>query len=296
MLLSIIIPTYNERENIVALLNRLVKVLESTPTVKEVELIVVDDSSPDGTADVVLQWLADRCVKVGTGNPELARTVPRKSIKQHLWVRLAKRSRKMGLASAITEGMRKAKGDIIGFMDGDLSHPPEAIPSMLLEFMESQAADLVIGSRYVSSSSKSTAPWHRRVSSRLANRLARTISPVKDSTSGFLFFRRHVIDPDEIETEGFQIGLDIITKGKHRKYKEIGYQFSGRKSGESKLDAVIVFQFGVQLGRLLLRKAKAYFCDVRSTLGRPHWSDWRRRFSTVRDTVQRGLLGPFSPR
>jgi len=115
-LVSIVIPTYNERDNIVLLIPRLHRVLEQSSL--SYEIIIVDDNSPDGTAEIAL---------------ELSRTFP---------VRVIKRQRKLGLASAVIEGFRHARGKVLIVMDADLQHPPETVPELVRKILdEGQAGD-----------------------------------------------------------------------------------------------------------------------------------------------------------
>jgi dolichol-phosphate mannosyltransferase len=158
--LSIIVPTYNEAENIGELIER----IETSLKGLDFEVIVVDDSSPDGTAEIA---------------EELGRAYRN--------VKVIKRPRKMGLASAALEGMREAKYRLIAVMDADLQHPPELLPKLLERAKEGY--DIVIASRYVEGGGVEGWSFWRRLISRGATLLAHTLLPktrgVKDPMSGF---------------------------------------------------------------------------------------------------------------
>lgn len=252
--LSLIVPTYNERDNVLPLLMRILQAMEPVPI--DLEIILVDDDSPDGTADLVLDWLANTFGEGGMHNSEHVCHLPLGHRNQHRWIRLVRRSLERGFASAVVEGMRRATGRVLAFMDADLSHPPEAIPSMVFEILRPEGPELVIGSRYREGSVRPAMAWYRGRGSRLANWLARSVSlsKARDSTSAFVMFRREVIGAEEVRTDIFHVGLEIIARGRYRMCTEIPYQFSARRAGRSKFNSKVVCQFAVQLARLFLEK------------------------------------------
>ncbi len=132
------------------------------------ELIIVDDGSPDGTAD-----LAESYADV---HP----------------VRVVRRPGKAGLASAVLAGFAQARGDVLVVMDADLSHPPEAVPRLALAI--EQGADLAVGSRYVAGGGTEDWPLKRRVVSRAACLIGNVLVPIRDCTSGFFAIRRSALD------------------------------------------------------------------------------------------------------
>jgi len=200
------VPTYNESGNLRTLVERISLVTDS-------EIIVVDDASPDGTGK-----LAD----------ELAKTHPMKVIH---------RSGKLGLASAIIEGFNAASGDIVGVIDADLSHPPELIPKLIEPIMKGEA-DIVLASRYVQGGGEENWPYWRKVTSRGAVLLARGLTPVNDSMSGYFFMRKSVIDGVKLDAVGFKICLEVLVKGRYGKVAEVPYTFNNRKAGKSKLNVL----------------------------------------------------------
>jgi dolichol-phosphate mannosyltransferase len=201
--ISLVVPTYNERANLRELVERI-----SALGILELEIIVVDDDSKDGTGELA---------------ETLAESYP---------VRLVRRGGKFGLSSAIMDGIASSRGDIVGFMDADLQHPPEKIPPMIDALKDS---DIVIGSRYSPGGGISDWPFHRRLVSALASAIARPVTRVSDPMSGFMFFKKPVIENIDLDTRGFKIGFEILTKGRYQKIIEIPITFNPRKSGTSKL-------------------------------------------------------------
>ncbi len=205
-----IVPTYNEKENLQELARRVFGSCSSKGI--ECELVIVDDNSPDGTGA-----LADEMSK--TAN-----------------VKVVHRSGKLGLSSAVLEGFAKASGQVLVVMDADLSHPPEKIPE-LVSRIESGDADVAIGSRYVEGGSVENWPFHRRIISKGATLLSRWLTDVKDPMSGFFAVRRSVIEGVALDPVGYKIGLEILVKGKYSKVVEVPIRFADRKAGKSKLGA-----------------------------------------------------------
>lgn len=225
MKVSLVIPTYNERDGLRAMVAGLSSVLERTGL--EHEIVIVDDNSPDGTG-----VLAD----------ELAREF--KLLVVH-------RTGKLGLSSAVIDGWKQATGDILGVMDADGSHDANILPSMVRAVAEG-GADVAVGSRYVPGGGMGDWPLHRQIISRVACVLGGLICPVKDVTSGFLVFRRDVIEGVALDPIGFKIGLEVLVRGRYRTFTEIAYVFTDRKAGQSKLDFKVIRQYLIQLGRLVL--------------------------------------------
>jgi dolichol-phosphate mannosyltransferase len=217
---SIVIPTYNERQNIGRLVSRL---LDLGP---EVEILVVDDNSPDGTADEV--------ESIGKGNPR---------------VHLLRRPGKMGLGSAYITGFKmvlERGADLVVQMDADLSHDPQYISA----FFEAAADnDLVIGSRYVKGVNVVNWPMGRLLLSYFANVYTMLITgmPVHDATSGFKCFRRRVleaIDLDRVISDGycFQVEMTFRAWRKGFKIAEVPIVFTDRTSGASKMSKHIIWE------------------------------------------------------
>jgi len=206
---SIIVPTYNEKDNIPELIKNIFSIVKKDKF--DLEIVIVDDNSPDGTGDVA---------------SELAKKYP---------LQLVSRPGKSGLSSAVLDGMKIAKGDIIGVMDGDLSHDPVIIPKMI-DAIARQKNELVVGSRYIKGGKIENWPLSRRIISWVAIVIAFPFTGVKDRTSGYFFFKRHILDGVTLDPKGFKIGLEIMVKGNYKRWKEIPYTFRNRTTGRSKMN------------------------------------------------------------
>jgi dolichol-phosphate mannosyltransferase len=234
--LSIVVPTFNESRNVRELLCRLEATLGATGW----EVIFVDDDSPDGTATEVR---------------DIARADP--------WVRCLQRVGRRGLSSACIEGMLATSAPIIAVMDADLQHDETVLPRMLAE-IEQGGADLVVGTRY--SAGGSTGDWNksRRAMSQLATMTSRAIlkQPVSDPMSGFFMLQRKVLDftVRGLSGLGFKILLDILATAKQPlRIAEVPYHFRDRFAGESKLDEMVIWEYGM----LLADKTIGRFVPVR---------------------------------
>jgi dolichol-phosphate mannosyltransferase len=222
--ISVIIPTYNESKNMPELLSAIDRVLAHA-NIADYEVLVMDDDSPDGTAKLVGELAIPRIRAVN------------------------RRGKPRGLAEAVMDGFREAKGDIWCVMDADLSHPPEVLPR-LAEAID-QGALVAVGSRYVKGGGVKNWPWKRRMASRVACAAANLVTPVRDATSGFFMVRRSAMEGVVLSPQGFKIGLEVFVKARHGgKIREIPFIFKDRTRGSSKLGGLVVRQFFVQLRRL----------------------------------------------
>ena len=228
--LSIVLPTYNESQNIVRMLD---SIAETLPIDTSAEIIIVDDNSPDGTADI-----ASRHAKNNLNNGKL-------------YVDVIRRESKLGLSSAILAGVQSATGDIILAMDGDFSHPPQIIPYIIEELLDSDY-DIVVASRYVKGGSTVGWPFKRRLMSRGATKLAQygLGIQVKDPVSGFFAFRRRIIQDVKFDALGYKMLLEILVKTKGARVKEVPYTFTNRRTGSSKLDAGVMRDYIRSIWRL----------------------------------------------
>lgn len=226
--ISIVIPTYNESENLPILIEKIQEVLDSNKI--EGKIIVVDDDSPDKT------WETANELKNSYGNLEVLR-----------------RRDKRGLSSAVLDGFAISESTIMGVMDADLSHPPEKIPE-LVEPIISGDADITIGSRYIDEGEIEKWPFLRKLSSRLATLAACKLTSVKDPMSGFFFLRRDVIENTELNPKGFKIGLEILVRGKYENVMEVPIKFRDRIYGETKLSQTVVVDYLIHLARLYIYK------------------------------------------
>ncbi len=207
--LSVIVPTYNESKNIEPLVMLVFDSLKRNGI--KAELIVVDDNSPDGTAQTANQMAKEYPVRV------------------HL------RTRREGLGPAILEGIRLAKAPVVCVMDGDLSHPPRALPEMFKLIKEGKAL-LVIGSRHITGGGTSMWIWYRKFFSWGARTLGKFLTPVKDLTSGFFMFDKKILEGADIHPTSCKIGLELMVKGSHQgRVIEYPIIFTERAAGESKM-------------------------------------------------------------
>jgi len=218
--ISLIIPTYNERDNITPLVQRIHRALSNY----DYEIIFVDDNSKDGTAELI---------------NALSREYP---------VKVLIRQDKRGLASAVVDGLRYIGGEVVGVLDADLQHPPEILPEMLEALKK---YDVVVASRYCRGGGVSGWSLKRKIVSRVANLLALPLAPkVKDRMSGYFGFRRAVLSPAllrRVNPAGFKICLELLAKGHYRTVTEVPYIFAPRVRGESKLSQKVMRQYLKQL-------------------------------------------------
>ncbi len=227
---SIIIPTYNESQNILKILKSIGDIL---PKNILAEAIVIDDNSPDGTGKIVENYLKD--FKKITGYT----------------IDVIHRTAKKGLSSAILNGIQQAKGDTIVVMDSDFSHPPQIIPRML-ETLRKYRCDIVVASRYVKGGKISGWPLKRKLLSKFATVIAKKglgVSPA-DPMSGFFAFKRPIIKGLKFDAIGFKMLLEILVKTKGVKVWEIPYTFTDRQFGSSKVTLSTVIDYAKSVWKL----------------------------------------------
>ncbi|MBW2037891.1 MAG: glycosyltransferase family 2 protein [Deltaproteobacteria bacterium] len=222
-MISIIIPTYNEKDNIEPLLKKISEALSRIDS--SWEIIIVDDNSPDGSSMEARR---------------LSHSYP---------VSTVVRENKRGLATAVIRGFEEAKGEIIAVMDADLSHPPEYLVD-LYNALERNKTDMVIGSRFVRGGG--TENWSRRrsVMSWLARMISRGLCPVRDSTSGFFMFRKKLIQGVKLSPLGYKICLELLVKSSAMKVQEVPIIFRDRSQGASKLGWKVTINYFRHIARL----------------------------------------------
>ena len=225
--LSVIVPTFKERDNVALLVER----IEAALTGVAWEVVFVDDDSPDGTAALAKE--------IAVRNPR---------------VRCIRRVTRRGLAGACIEGILSSAARFVAVMDADMQHDEKLLPRML-EILNTGEKDLVVGSRYSAGGSAKAFSKGRGTISRMATTLARRLTGVtlSDPMSGFFMMRRTSFDPlaGSLSTQGFKILLDIvITSRGALRIAEEPYVFGARAHGESKLDAQVGLDF---LGLLLAK-------------------------------------------
>lgn len=220
---SIVVPTYRERENLPVLIERLGEVRDTQRL--QLHVLIMDDDSQDGTE----QWVAEHA-------PE--------------WTELVVRTTDRGLSAAVVDGIRRATGEYVVVMDADLSHPPERIVD-LIEPLE-HGTEFVVGSRYVEGASTDE-NWglFRWINSQAATMLAWPLTEVRDPMSGFFAFRRELFDrAGPINPIGYKIGLELMVKCNVTRVAEVPIHFSDRMLGESKLNFNEQVKYLRHLGRL----------------------------------------------
>jgi len=220
--LTIVVPCFNERENV----RPLYALLEAALAGVSWAVMYVDDDSPDGTADAVRELAQD-----------------------HDNVALLHRVGRRGLAGACIEGILSSLSPIVAVMDGDLQHDETKLRAMLDKLRADPGLDLVIGSRHVAGGSADQGfSTTRSMGSRAATWLAQKLLGIRatDPMSGFFMLRRPRFNEivTNLQTQGFKILTDILFATRRRwKVAEVGYEFRSRQFGESKLDLAIVLEF-----------------------------------------------------
>src|SRR5882672_9969152 len=218
--LSVVVPTFNERDNVTTLLRRLETALAGVAW----EVIFVDDNSPDGTWDVV-RGLARRDSRV----------------------RCVRRIGRRGLSGACIEGILASSAPYAAVMDADLQHDETQLPKMLA-LLQGGEAELVIGSRYVEGGSADSVNRQRAGASALATEVAKRVLGVRvaDPMSGFFMIRRDRFEQlaPQLSTQGFKILLDVVATARGElRTVEVPYTFGARLHGESKLDSMVALDF-----------------------------------------------------
>ena len=219
---SVIVPTYNERENLAPLAQRLFAILDA----KHAELLIVDDDSPDGTAEAA------------------------KALAGHYPIRCIVRRDQRGLATAVIRGLREARGEMCVVMDADLSHPPEAIPA-LLKAMNDPRVNMAVGSRFVTGGKVDLHwPLHRRLNSWVGRLLARPLANVKDMMAGFFCVRRGDLHVNRLNPIGYKIALELIVRHRWKNVVEVPITFRDRAAGQTKLSVAEQLRYLRHLWRL----------------------------------------------
>ncbi len=230
--ISIIIPCYNEKDNIVPLFKALEKVLREWHW----EAIFVDDNSPDGTIEEI-----------------------HKLAKQDARIRGVLRIRKRGLSSAVIDGVLTSSADCIAIIDADMQHDETRLPLMLHAVMN-EHYDFAVGSRHIAGgSNQGLANFWRRFLSNIGIKLAQIFLPIplKDPMSGFFVLKRNLFLKllPYLTGIGFKILLDMILSCPSTiRVAEIPFQFRSRVSGQSKLGFKIMIQFILMLGQKIIIK------------------------------------------
>ena len=218
--LAVVLPTYNERENIPLLIDKLDEALQGIAW----EAIFVDDDSPDGTAEIVTAHM-----------------------RQDTRIRLLHRVGRRGLSSACIEGMLATSAPVVAVMDADLQHDETILPVMLRR-LHQESLDLVVGTRNSAGGSMGEFGRARRFLSRSGQKISRSVcrSRVTDPMSGFFLLRRSFLQEvvRDLQGQGFKILVDLLSSSPRPvRLAEVGYTFRSRRFGESKLDVVVGLEY-----------------------------------------------------
>jgi dolichol-phosphate mannosyltransferase len=206
--ISLITPTYNECENIPLLAEEIFQIIANEPDI-DLELIVVDDNSPDGTGAAA------------------------EALKEKYPVKVVHRAGKLGLGSAVMEGFAQSERPYLGVIDADLSHDPAILPQLIHALRQH---DLTIGSRFGKTSHVEDWALHRRLISLVGVTAARILTGVQDPLSGYFFLRRDVLSNLELTSAGYKILLEILVKGRYQSHLSIPFIFRNRQFSDSKLN------------------------------------------------------------
>lgn len=229
---SIVVPAYKECGNLDALTRRAFNALRDDGfSVAEVEMLIVDDNSRDGSVDVI-----------------------NKLRSEGYNVRIDVRTTERGLSSAVIHGILLSKGEYVVVMDADCQHPPEVVPR-LFRALERPGVEFVCGTRYGAGVAIDAGwPLHRRFISWGARLLARPLTPLSDPMSGFFGLRRDVFNRgrNELNPIGYKIALELFVKCRVQKFEEIAFNFGTRLVGESKLTGKVIVNYVSHLGTLYL--------------------------------------------
>ncbi|MCR4741135.1 MAG: polyprenol monophosphomannose synthase [Lachnospiraceae bacterium] len=228
--LSVIVPTFNESENVGNLVNQIDYALKGIPY----EVVFVDDSNDD-TPRVI--------EKVMDENPN---------------VRLCHREGETGLATAVLKGFELAEGDLIAVMDADLQHPPAVLRSMYAVI--NNGFDVCVPSRFIPGGSDGGLGPYRKLVSGVARYIGKILLPclrkISDPTSGLFMFRKEVIRNADLKPIGWKILIEVLAMGNYDSVAEIPYKFQARPAGESKLSSKVTLEYLKQVKGLMTRGKK----------------------------------------
>ena len=224
-MLSLVVPTYQEAQNIVPLLQAVGSALAGLPF----EVIVADDNSPDMTWKIAEDYA-----------------------RSHPEVRVLRRGGARGLSAAVMEGFSVARGSVLGVMDADLSHDPLIL--VPLWRMVEEGKEVAVGSRRIPGGGAERWPWHRRLTSDIATRLAKFFLgvPLSDPMSGYFMIRRSLYEKvrDRVRPQGYKILLELVAHSRTRSVGEVPFVFKDRERGTSKLGAGVIKDYLFMLMRL----------------------------------------------
>ena len=217
--ISLITPTYNERENLPLLAEEIFGIIAAEPDI-DLELIVVDDNSPDNTGAVAEKLQADYPLQV------------------------IHRAGKLGLGSAVMEGFALSDRPYLGVIDADLSHDPAILPELIHSLRE---FDLAMGSRFGETSKVEKWAWHRKLTSQVGVGSARILTGAEDPLSGYFCLRREVLEGFALTSSGYKILFEILIKGHYEQHRSVPFVFRNRQFSSSKLNLREYMLFAKQI-------------------------------------------------
>jgi len=210
-MITVILPTYNEALNIPVIVPLIGE------TLKDCEILIVDDNSPDKTAEVG------------------------ESLSTKYNLRVIKRTKNRGLSKSVICGFQEAKGEIIVVMDADLSHPVNKLPELIQPIID-DTYDIVVGSRYIKNGSIGSWSKYRLFLSLIGKMLVIGVTTLTDPTSGFMAVRKSLLQGIQLDPLGWKIVLETVVKTGGR-VKEIPIHFANRHLGKSKLTPLVIIQY-----------------------------------------------------
>ena len=221
---TIVVPTYQEAENIELLVRNVFRSLREAEMGKSIEMIIVDDDSRDGTVELVGRLREQEGYNV--------RTIVRK--------------KERGLSSAVMRGFDEAKGEVLLCMDADLQHPPESVPALLeaVDPRRRERVEFAIGSRFLRGRSSISREWppYRQVFSRLSLALLHPITALSDPFTGFFALPASVLrrGRERVNLFGMKIAIELFIKCQVKSHSEVPIFFGSRNAGASKMTAMLV--------------------------------------------------------
>jgi dolichol-phosphate mannosyltransferase len=246
---SIIVPTFNESQNILDLIDSIKSNINKS---SYYELIIVDDNSPDGTINKIMDSYNEVNGFTIYNIQEFDNIQSNKNFLIYpnhsdfnFFIKIIMRKGKTGLISALQDGIKSSMSDYIIIMDADLSHSPSYLNNLIKEIKTSKS-DIVIASRYLKNGKIIGWPKKRIFYSKAATFISKSVfklNNITDPMSGFFIIKRDILKNIKFNTSGYKILLEILVKSKNIKSKEIPYTFINRKNGSSKLSHKVIIDF-----------------------------------------------------
>lgn len=246
-MLTLIVPTYNEGENVSTLTEAVLQIMEKEG-VGEYEILFIDDST-DKTPEILYRLSLEHSV-----------------------VRFIHRDRERGLGTAIIQGFKEARGDVLAVIDGDLQHPPQLLPLMLS--LIPKGYDIVIPSRFIPGGSDGGLSLPRKIVSLVARYMAkilfRRVRSISDPTGGYFMVRRDVINAIDFDGSSWKILVELLVKGDYTRVAEVPYFFRAREIGASKLSIAAQLDYLRHLKNLFFSGENKAICSGQGRISPKH--------------------------